>query len=75
MTNKKKIYRPKTPVKTFFKVLGIIILILVFLAVFIFFSFQKYIVYSGNELKLEIPFLDLLYEDAALQPPSEPLLT
>ena len=62
----RKVYRPKKPVKTFFKVFGSIIAVLILLAVFVFFYFQRYIVIDPDSgLRLEIPFLEYLNEDEA----------
>lgn len=61
----KKIYRERSSVALFFKVLGIIILVLVIFSLVIFFWFQRYIVYTGEGLELQIPFLSFLYEDEA----------
>ena len=60
----KKIYHARSPVASFFKVFGLVILILIIITVVIFFSFQKYIVYtSDGELHLKVPFLSFLYDD------------
>lgn len=49
---------------TFFKVLAVVVMLITILLVYIFFSFQKYIVYTADgQVRLDIPFLRFLYED------------
>ena len=55
---KKDIYHGRNPVKTAFKVLGIVLAALVVLAVIVFFWFKRYIVYTDDgQLRLEVPFI------------------
>lgn len=53
----KRIYRQHKPVKAVLTALAIVIATLVLLAVMIFFSFKKYIVYSDDGVRLEVPWL------------------
>lgn len=53
----KKIYKKRRPLKIALKVLGILLAALVLLSVIVFFGFQKYIVYTPEGVRLEIPFL------------------
>jgi|GEM_PF-1928099 len=63
----KKIYRVRSPVKTFFRVLFGVFLCLILLFLFVFFYFQKYIVYTETGIRLEIPFLAALYEEDGVE--------
>jgi len=54
---KKKIYKKRNPLKIALRVLGILLAVLILLSVVIFFGFQKYIVYTPEGIRLEIPFL------------------
>jgi len=54
---KKKIYKKRNPLKITLRVLGVLLAVLVLLSVVIFFGFQKYIVYTPEGIRLEIPFL------------------
>lgn len=49
-------YRGRNPLKTMLKVFFIIILTIVILAVVLFFYFQRYIVYTENGIRLDLPF-------------------
>lgn len=49
-------YRGRNPLKTIFKTLLLIILILVISAVALFFYFQRYIVYTDDGIRLDLPF-------------------
>lgn len=54
----KDIYHGRSPVKTVFKVLGIVLAVLVLLAVIVFFWFRRYIVYTDEgQLRLDVPFI------------------
>ncbi len=55
--DKKRIYRKRNPILTALKVLGGVIAALILLVVLLFFSFQKYIVYTSDGIKLDIPYL------------------
>ncbi len=55
--NYRKTYRSRRPLKIFFRALLIAILALIVLAVVIFFGFRKYIVYTPEGVKLDIPIL------------------
>lgn len=60
---KDKIYRRRSPIALFFKILGIIIFVLLLLFVIIFFWFQRYVVYSDDGVELVVPFLSFIYDD------------
>lgn len=59
----KKIYRERAPIKFALKLIGIILLVLIILAVVIFFSFRKYAVYDSDGVHLDVPFLRFLYDE------------
>lgn len=65
---KKKIYKKRKPLKIALKVLGILIAVLVLLSVVVFFGFQKYIVYTPEGIRLEIPFLQKYGPEQAQTP-------
>ncbi len=52
-----RIYRSRKPVKTAFTVLFALLAVLIVLAVAIFFGFKRYIVYTSEGVKLEVPWL------------------
>lgn len=52
-----KIYRSRKPLKTALAVFSVLLLVLAVLAVAIFFGFKKYIVYTSDGVKLEVPWL------------------
>lgn len=54
---KRKIYKKRRPLKTALKVLGITLAVLAALFIIAFISFQRYIVYTPDGLRLEIPFV------------------
>jgi hypothetical protein len=57
-----KVYRNKHPWKTAIIVFITLLLILIVLTVLIFFSFRKYIVYTSDSVKLEVPWLEEVSE-------------
>ena len=61
----KRIYRQHKPVKAVLAALAIVIATLILLAVMIFFSFKKYIVYSDDGVRLEVPWLQETEEPQA----------
>ena len=69
---REKIYRRRRPVRTLLRVLGLLVLTIVIAAVVIFFRFQRYIVYTQDGIRLDIPFLreilDEIPEDASPYP-------
>ncbi len=56
-SEKRKIYKKRRPIKTTLQVLGILLAALVVLFIIFFFSFQRYIVYTPDGLRLEIPIV------------------
>ncbi len=56
-SEKRKIYKKRRPIQTTLKVLGILLAALIALFIIAFFSFQRYIVYTPDGLRLEIPFV------------------
>ena len=56
--NKRKLYRKSSPWKILLGIFVAVLIILAVLAVVIFFSFQKYIVYTPDGLHLEVPWLE-----------------
>lgn len=54
---KRKIYKKSKPWKVLLIVFLSVLLFLLILAVSIFFGFQKYIVYTNDGLRLEVPWL------------------
>jgi len=60
---KEKIYRRRRPLRTLLRVLGVSLLTIILLLVVVFFWFQRYIVYTPDGIRLDIPFLrGILYE-------------
>ena len=75
---KEKIYRRRRPVRALLRTLGFSVLALAVLLVVVFFQFQRYIVYTPDGIRLDIPFLrgilDDIPEDASpypILPPAE----
>ncbi len=52
-----KIYKTRRPVRTVAVVCGCVLLAAVILAVSVFFGFKKYIVYTPDGLRLDVPWL------------------
>ena len=52
-----RIYRSRRPLKTALTVFFVLAAILLILAVAVFFGFRRYIVYTSEGVKLEIPWL------------------
>ncbi len=52
-----KIYRSRRPLKTALTVLFVLALALLILAVSVFFGFRRYIVYTSDGVKLDVPWL------------------
>jgi len=52
-----KVYKKRRPLKVALTVLGILLAVLILLSIVVFFGFQKYIVYTPEGVRLEIPFL------------------
>ena len=63
-----KVYKKRRPLKIALRVLGILTAVVVLLSVLIFFGFQKYIVYTPEGVRLEIPFLQKYGPQAAQTP-------
>ena len=57
-----RIYRSRRPLKVVLTVLFALILALAILAVSIFFGFKRYIVYTSDGVKLEVPWLQDIEE-------------
>ena len=69
---KEKIYKRRRPLRTLLRVLGVSVLAVILLLVTAFFWFQRYIVYTPDGIRLDIPFwrdiLDEIPEDAQDEP-------
>lgn len=52
-----RIYRSRKPVKTALTVFFSLLAVLILLAVAVFFGFKRYIVYTSEGVKLEVPWL------------------
>ncbi len=63
-----RIYRSRKPLKTALAVIFSVLAALVVIAAGIFFGFKKYIVYTSEGVKLEVPWL----EEPEAQPPRVP---
>ncbi len=59
-----RIYRSHKPLKTALAVIFIVLAVLITLAAGIFFGFRKYIVYTSDGVKLEVPWLEEPAEDS-----------
>lgn len=53
-----RIYRGRRPAKIIITTILILLVVLIFLAVTIFFGFRKYIVYTNDGIRLEVPWLE-----------------
>lgn len=60
-----RIYRNKRPAKIIITSLLIFIAVLLLLIVTIFFGFRKYIVYTDNGIRLEVPWLEEVNESSS----------
>lgn len=58
LSGRKKIYRSRTPLRIAVTTLIIILVLFVLVSAIVFFSFQKYIVYTADGLRLEVPWLE-----------------
>jgi hypothetical protein len=65
---KVKVYKKRRPLKIVLRVLGVLLAVVILLSVVIFFGFQKYIVYTPDGVRLEIPFLQKYGPEAAQTP-------
>lgn len=65
---KKKIYKKRNSLKIALRALGILLAVLILLSVVVFFGFQKYIVYTPEGIRLEIPFLQRYGPEPTLTP-------
>lgn len=52
-----RIYRRRNPLLIALKVLAVLLSAIIFLVIVLFYSFQKYIVYTPDGVKLDIPYL------------------
>ena len=52
-----RIYRSKRPLKTALTVFFVLALALIVLAIGVFFGFRRYIVYTSDGVKLDVPWL------------------
>lgn len=66
-----KVYKKRRPLKIALKVLAVLVIVLVFLSIIVFFGFQKYIVYTPDGVRLEIPFLQKYGPEATQVPASD----
>ena len=64
MMNSGKIYKYRKPVSIVISVILAVLLFLVITAVILYFSFQKYIVYTDDGVRLEVPWLEETAEQA-----------
>ena len=60
--NENRIYRSRRPMKTALTVFFALLTALIILAVGIFFGFRRYIVYTSDGVKLEVPWLQDIEE-------------
>ncbi len=58
-----RIYRSRRPWQTIVMVLLAILAVVLILAVAVFFYFKRYIVYTSDGLRLEVPWLEEAYEE------------
>jgi hypothetical protein len=52
------VYHGHKPVRFVLKLIGWIVLVAVVLAIFMFFWFRRYIVYTDDGLRVQVPYLD-----------------
>jgi len=52
-----KIYRNRRPLRTIAVTVLVLLLVLIVLAVCVFFGFRRYIVYTDDGVRLEVPWL------------------
>lgn len=53
----RRIYRRKRPLRTFFTVVIVTLVLALVLSATVFFGFRRYIVYTDNGVRLEVPWL------------------
>ncbi len=61
-SKEKRVYRNRHPWKTALTVFLIVIALLIVLAITVFFWFRKYIVYTDQEIELQVPWLEEAWE-------------
>ena len=71
---KERIYKRRRPLRTLLRVLGVALLTFVVLAVTIFFVAQRYIVYTPDGVRLDIPILRDILDDIPESAQREPIL-
>ena len=57
-SGRKRTYRSAKPLRTAASVLGALLALVILVCAIIFFSFRKYIVYTADGLRLEVPWLE-----------------
>ena len=57
-SGRKRTYRSAKPLRTAASVLGVLLALVILVCAIIFFSFRKYIVYTADGLRLEVPWLE-----------------
>lgn len=57
MARREKIYSTKRPVKTAITVILTVLIVLIITTFIIFFSFKKYITYTSDGVRLDVPWL------------------
>ncbi len=65
MASEPKTYRDIRPGRNALKIVLIVIISIVLLCIFLFFYLQRFIVYTENGVRLEIPGLEFVHQDAA----------
>ena len=63
-SGRKRTYRSAKPLRTAASVLGVLLALVILVCAIIFFSFRKYIVYTADGLRLEVPWLEETMPDA-----------
>ena len=59
----KKIYRQHRPLRTIAVTLAVLVILAALLALTVFFSFKKYIVYTSDGVRLDVPWLQETVEE------------
>ena len=72
MSRKKEFYSRRRPLRTALKIILITILILVIISVGLFFYLQRYVVYTADGVRLDLPFLSTAEPSNSLNVSSVP---
>ena len=57
MSRRYRVYRSRSPVRTVITIAAAVLIIIVIFCSLVFFGFRKYIVYTNDGLRLEVPWL------------------